>query len=671
MTIIYDIETFPNCFTFAMEFLDNDTKAVWEVSEFRDDRRELLQFFQWLASNQVLMIGFNNIGFDYPVIHQLWNNPNTNYIGLYDKAMQIIEGNDRFGNTIWADKRFAPQIDLFKLHHLDNKAKSTGLKALQINMRCPNVVDMPVENGKILTKPEIDNYLIPYNQHDVSSTKEFAIHSLDAINFRKELVPQFGIDVLNWNDTKIGEQMIIRELGDNVCYDRSSGKRQMRQTPRHRIDLNDIIFPYVKFENPEFNRILQYLKQQVLKSQDIDSFNEDIPKIETKGVFTDLKTIVGGIEFKYGTGGLHGSLENKRILATDEWLIRDIDVASLYPSIAIKNNLAPEHLGNAFVKVYSQLPIKRKDVQAKKGKKCTEANSYKLASNGAYGKSNSKFSPLYDPKFTMSITINGQLLLSMLAEKLINVPTLTLIQCNTDGITYYINKQFECLAASICRQWEELTQLTLEDANYKAMFIRDVNNYVAIDLNGNIKLKGAYWTPDPKNYHKSIAEAQPVSWHKNFSNCVSTRAAVAHMIYGTDVEQFIRNETNPYDFTCAVKIRKSDMLLWDDKKMQRNTRFYVSTDGAPLIKQLPANGVEGAYKKANGVSDSEYNKVMKETAGAWDARVCTKNKSRYNTRESGIVTGFNVTICNSISNFRFDNIDYNFYIQEANKLIIR
>jgi hypothetical protein len=494
---------------------------------------------------------------------------------------------------------------------------------------------------------------------------------MSAIEFRLNHIEQFGVDVLNWNDTKIGEQTMIQRLGDELCYDRSSGRRQIRQTPRKEIALKDIILPYIKFENPEFQRIHAYMCSQTLRAEEWNTDEEgNAFNIVTKGVFTDLKANVAGIEYHYGVGGIHGSVERKRVQSGAGYVIRDIDVAALYPSIAIVNNLAPAHLGAPFVQIYSQLPAERKEWQKKKGKKCPEANALKLASNGVYGKSNSVYSPFYDPKFTMSITVNGQLLLSMLIEKLVTVPTLQVIQANTDGITYYIHESQVEAAKVIEKAWEQMTKLTLEDVLYERMFIRDVNNYLAIGTDRSVKLKGAYWTPDPTNYHESIANAQPVSWHKNYSNVVSIRAAVAHMTEGVDIEQFIRLCLNPYDFVCAVKIRRSDTLLWGEESQQRNSRFYISTDGKPLTKILPAQGKPGTFKKANNVSDAEYERVMKETGGAWDVRVCTKNKSRYEERESQIMAGYKVTMCNSIKDFNWSNVNYDWYVQEAQKLVI-
>lgn len=476
--VIYDIETFPNAFTLHMECLNSDVSATWEISHFRDDRQQLMQWFQWLAQTQTPMMGFNNIHFDYPVIHYLFKNPQATVEQLYNKAMQIIKGDDRFAQTIWANDRFTPQIDLFKIHHFDNRAKTTSLKALQINMRSSSVVDMPVEVGTILTEQQVNESLIPYNKHDVQETKQFAHFSMDAIKFRLELIPQFGPDVLNWNDTKIGSEILIKKLGDELCYDRSSGRRQMRQTPRSRIALGDIIFPYIKFENPEFQRVHEYLKQQVLTADELKDLGQ-IEQIRTKGVFTDLKAHVGGIDFHFGTGGIHGSVNAQKIIATDEWLIRDIDVASLYPSIAIVNRLAPEHLGERFIDEYSKLPLERKRWQKEKGKKCIEANSLKLASNGTYGNTNSIWSVFYDPKFTLTITVNGQLLLCMLAEWLIKIPTFRIISINTDGITYLIHKNYLNQAIEIEKEWEKYTKLNLESVHFKRLWVRDVNNFLA------------------------------------------------------------------------------------------------------------------------------------------------------------------------------------------------
>jgi hypothetical protein len=669
-TVVYDIESFPNVFSLDMECLFSDVRAVWEISHFRDDRHLLMQWFNGLIANQTPMLGFNNLHYDYPVIHYIFKHPNATVEEIYAFSQNILNSDDRWGHQVWASDRFAPQIDVFKINHFDNMAKTTNLKALQINMRSENVVEMPIPFGTVLTEQETNDVLIPYGKHDSSQTKRFALFNIEAIKFRVSLIEQFGLDVMNWPDTKIGSRMMEQKIGEEICYDKSSGRKKPRQTPRSVINIGEIIFPFVHFDNPEFQRVHQYLNAQVLRSADIKEFNE-VPKVQTKGVFTDLKANVGGIDFHFGTGGIHASVSAQKIVATDTYIIRDIDIAQMYPRTAIANNLAPEHLGSRFTEVYSDLPAERKRWQIEKGKKCVEANAVKLASNGVYGNSNNAYSVFYDPKFTLTITINGQLLLCMLAEKLATVPTLSIIQVNTDGITYYVHKDYEPHAAQHCREWEDKTKYVLEGADYSRMWIRDVNNYIAEDKDGSLKLKGAYWTPDATNYHESISQAQPPAWHKDLSNLVSVRAAVVHMIHGVDIEQFIRMTTNPYDFMCRIKTKRADTLIYGGQEIQRNTRYYVSASGLPLKKMSPPAGPVGTYKRAPKITKAEYERVMLETGGQWDERVCTKNKSLYEIRETNIQAGHMVNVCNNVQDFDFNTIDYNWYINEARKLVIQ
>lgn len=485
-SFVYDIECFPNAFTLSAESVsesDNNC-ASWEISEFRDDRENLFTWLNWIKDNRIPMIGFFNLLYDYPMLHYLLSNPNVSYTEIYQKNNEIGSNfNNKFAGQIWERDRFCVQIDLAKINHFDNKAKTTSLKALQINMRSRTVLESRVPFGTVLTRQQIEQDIIPYNVHDVKETKKFALHCKSAIDFRIGLMDQFGIEVLNYNDTKIGEKMLEKRLGDDVCYrivprfpGDNYGKREKRQTYRREIPLRDIIFPYVRFDNPEFQRVLNYMQQQVLTPDDLD---DPEAEIKTKGVFKNLSCMVGGVSFEFGTGGIHASVSQKRFMAGNGYIIRDIDVASLYPSVAIVNRLAPAHLGEVFTAAYAELPIERKRWQKEKGKKCVEANSIKLAANGAYGKSNSKFSVLYDPQFTMTITINGQLMLCMLAEKLVNVPTLQIIAVNTDGITYFIHDSYLQQAKQIEADWQALTLLTLEVAHYKRMWVRDVNSYIA------------------------------------------------------------------------------------------------------------------------------------------------------------------------------------------------
>lgn len=462
---VYDIETYPNAFTIALEHVDSGVRCAWEVSEWVNESRQIVRMMDYIKATGGRMIGFNNLGFDYPVLHLLYRMGTADPATLYAKAQAIIASQDtnRFQHQVYPSDRVVEQIDLFKIHHFDNMARSTSLKLLEFNMRLSSIKDLPFPVGSVLTREQVD-MLKEYNTHDVHATRMFYDQSKDMIRFREEMcVKHPGRDWLNANDTKVGKDYFIVQLekAGVECYNLGPDGRTPRQTLRPTIALKDAILPWIKFEQPEFQRVLTWLKEQVIT--------------ETKGVFKDLTATVNGFTFVFGLGGIHGSVEREKVVSDDEWVIESRDVTSYYPNLAIKNRFYPEHLGEKFCDIYSDLFEQRK----KYPKKSSESATLKLALNGTYGDSNNKFSVFYDPLFTMRITLNGQLLLCILAEKLMKVPTLRLLMINTDGLEYHVHRGHAKHAQAVCDTWEQLTSLTLEGTQYSRMWIRDVNNYIA------------------------------------------------------------------------------------------------------------------------------------------------------------------------------------------------
>ena len=170
---VYDIETYPNAFTFTAVHALTGAEFYAELSDVRDDRREL---YDWLVLRNRMrdrLVGYNNTGFDYPVIHEFINTVDTaTAYTLYREAATIINSNDRFNHVVWHDDQYVKQLDLFKINHFDNVARSVSLKVLEINMRSPNVVDLPFEPGATLSPSDIQ-VLREYNKHDVLETLKF------------------------------------------------------------------------------------------------------------------------------------------------------------------------------------------------------------------------------------------------------------------------------------------------------------------------------------------------------------------------------------------------------------------------------------------------------------------------------------------------------------------
>jgi hypothetical protein len=409
--------------------------------------------------------------------------------------------------------------------------------------------------GSVLNREQI-TLLKKYNAYDVTATKAFYQKSLPMIEFRQALTKKYNRDFMNHNDTKIGKDYFAMQLeaAGVQLYNYGPNGRVPVQTLRPRIALNDAILPWIKFQHPEFQRVLDWMRSQVIT--------------QTKGALKDITAVVNGFEFVFGTGGIHGSVENRVIEADFEWCIIDLDVSSYYPNLAIVNRFAPEHLGDTFCDIYADLYEQRK----KFAKGTAENAMLKLALNGTFGDSNNKFSIFYDPLFTMKITLNGQLLLCLLAEQLMMIPDLQLIQVNTDGATVRVKREHEDKVTAVRQWWEGATGLQLEEARYSRMFIRDVNNYAAEGGKGN-KLKGAY------EYDRD--------WHQNHSALVIPKVAEQVLLYDAPIAETIRNHQDIFDFCLKVKVPRSSHLLADEKPIQNTTRYYVAIGGVELIKVMP------------------------------------------------------------------------------------
>jgi hypothetical protein len=607
---IYDIETYPNVFTLAVEHASSPMQWMFEISDLRNDSREIIAFLQHLKETNARMVGFNSLGFDYPVIHTLIRMGHSDANTLYQKAMAIINGQDgdeKWMHNVNPSDRFVQQIDLYKIHHFDNKARATGLKVLEFNMRSDNIEDLPFKVGTNLT-PEQIPVLKKYNKHDVAQTKLFYYKTLEMIKFREELTHLYQRDFMNHNDTKIGKDYFAMKLEEAgvALYDFGPSGRTPRQTKRPTIALKDAILPWIEFSNPEFTRVLNWLKGQVIT--------------ETKGVFSDLTAIVNGFEFVFGLGGIHGSVESRIFESTDEFVIVDIDVEAYYPSTAIAQRFRPAHFPEVFCDIYTDL----KDQRKSHAKGTVENAMLKLAMNGVYGDSNNQFSVFYDPLFTMSITLNGQLLLCKLAENLMSIPGLQLIQANTDGLTLYVPRSHRTTFDACVKEWEVLTKLTMEANEYSRMFIRDVNSYIAEYTNGKRKLKGAY--------------LHQVAWHQNAGGLVIPKVAEKVLIEGAPIRETVEQWPEIMDFMLRTKVPRSSYLAIEHdgvpSQLQNITRYYIAENGGRLFKWLaPLKGKQ------------EWRKI-------------------------GIESGWGVQVCNDIRDAGKLPVDYSYYIREVEKLVL-
>jgi tRNA-binding EMAP/Myf-like protein len=174
--------------------------------------------------------------------------------------------------------------------------------------------------------------------------------------------------------------------------------------------------------------------------------------------------------------------------------------------------------------------------------------------------------------------------------------------------------------------WEMTVGLQMELVMYKAMYIRDVNNYYSVyDDNETVKMKGAY-------------EFQDLAWHKNFSALIVPMAVKQAVLHGIDYKQFVKSHKDAYDFMLRVKVpRNCSLVLVDEEtenqeSLQNVCRYYPSEQGGKLIKIMPP--LEGS---------TEF-------------------------RRMNVESNWKVMPCNDMSKFNW-NINYEYYYQEIEKLI--
>lgn len=588
MKMIVDIETYPNCFLLVAKCLDSFLgTVVYEISEYRDDSKELYSFLKMTSGSQ--MIGYNNLNFDGPIIQAFIDNPRIGYKKLSEMANKIIK-QEGFVKWVYEKDRTHRWVDLFTIHGFNNPTKRTSLKQLEFVMKMDNVEDLPFD-VRNLTKEECE-VLIEYCKHDVEATYQFYLKSLTEIKFRQDLTDKYRKDVINYSDVKIGSFIFENHLMSSgvLLY---SENREKIQTIRDNVDLKDCIPDYIETE--EFSEVLNHFKNSTMNS------------------FQPISKVFKGLEYEFGLGGLHASVKNKIFEQTEHYKILDVDCTSMYPSIAIENEYYPEHLGKGFVKAYKQL----KDKRLEYAKGTIENAAYKLALNGVYGKSNDKFSVFYDMKFMLDITITGQLIMCMLAERVSKV--CQIIQVNTDGLTVFIQDNLIDDFKKICEEWESITRMTLEEVRYSKMIIRDVNNYISVKTNGDVKRKGCF------EINKE--------WHKDHSFLIVPKAAEKVLTKGVLIKDAIK-EGDIYDYMGFVKCPKGARFEVDGKKVQSKQRYYVSKNGVELVKVLPP---------------------------------LAKNPEK--ERHTRVHVGRKLCLCNNVEKAT-EEIDYSFYIDEVEKLIL-
>lgn len=645
------------------------TVRRYRFSIFEDDDSELYPLLNWLQY-QADYFGYNNNKYDRLMLSALlmyynqFDKPSKLIEFLYDTSQRIIRNSDNdvlwqdsFTNMLMKNRLNFRDLDLFQIFRLDHFHKS--LKQTSINIKWYNLLEyhMPpiseldvnyyyrltenrglsIEQLNRLYRNSFERYLHPawkkemeeYNDNDVFICCELVRMNQEEIRLRYMISKEYEINVLSASRSTIADKVIVK------LYSKFTGLHPKRfidtKTIRRKIEVSEILSDKIQFSSPQLNDLLQSLHSLVLRGE--------------KGEFERTFTYAG-TSYTLATGGLHSNEIPAIYVANDKQTIVDRDVTSYYPNLIRSLKVCQKHLNpKAWFRIADTIVDERtehKHLAKDKSlsliqqiKHFTAAACLKIVANaGIFGKMGSEKSFLCDKKAMYKVTINGQLFLLMLIERLEDAG-IHVISANTDGIVTIVPKGLEETADNICHWWEKHLGLELEFTHYSKYVTEGVNSYLTVKTDGKKKFKGRM---NPKMYLEDLS--------KGYNSPIVAKAVTEYFINGTPVMETLRNSKSILDFCRTQNVNRKYYIEYThvvDHKMvveevQRNTRFYVSLTGGSLMKV--------------------------EVLG-WDENNQPKLK------KSSLCAGQRVTVCNLVEDKDISelNINYLYYYNECMAII--
>jgi hypothetical protein len=646
---IFDLETYPNMFLAVFKSVKTSEYIHFEIS----DRRNQIYILKVFLRDRVRgLIGFNNLNFDYPVMHNtiLKTTRILNSYEIYEEVENVIRTKY---SSIYENQIKIPQLDLYKIWHYDNKNKATSLKWLEFAMRLPNVEDLPYAPGTILTFEQMDE-IIAYCKNDIDATEQFYKQSLKHIQIRQFYTSQEDLPLMNASEIKMSKEIFGKYLAKEMKIPLKE-LTQLR-THRSRINIKDIVFDYLEFRDDVNQKTLESFNNFVWL------YNDD-----TEKAFENIKFTVPykNVVREYAEGGLHSFGKAGIYESNDDYVLVDVDFASYYPHLSFRNKLHPKHIPEPiFNKIYESFYENRKLYDKK------DPRNYvlKIILNGSYGLSKDKYAYLYDPAWQLAICVNGQLILTLLTERIFEKckQDVQIIFENTDGAMYRIHRSDMKLLELACEEVEKIVNIPLEIQVCKKIIAKDVNNYINIIKDDNIKFKGCFEID--RDFHKNHSKrVVPIALANYFINGVDPLGTIDNHLHNTEYS-FAKNY-GIYDFCLGAKMKGSNKLIqryWSahdllEKPLSKMNRYFISNIGVDLVKKL-----EPLAKNYLTSTEKHQMKVDANQISIFD--IIEDVKIDPSPREENLESGYKCTLFNKYNVSNYD-LNYDYYINECNKII--
>jgi len=613
---VHDIETLFEEFSITISDPGFKNPLDLRINRFTNQIDSICKALQDISVNY--WCGYNNVQFDAQVCQFVLDNQErwVDKTGaeicalIWQFATDVI---DLTNNGLFPPYRekylWAKQMDLFKIHHFDNDARSTSLKWCEYTMDMEDIEEMPLPH---VEWEWIGNHRVPkdrlwgpkefemtdhYRRNDVKATCKLLDYTLgnvenevykgkNKIQDRIDIITEFNLppEAMNYSDVKIGDE--LNKLGymklkkiqnERVLYDLKKNRKA-----RKGFTYRDCIPNYINFTTPAFRDLLERIGP--VKVELRDKKDKDGKKRSQFFKFTFNGTI-----YTLARGGLHSNEKNRTLIPSESEHLMDADIGSQYPCAIFKRKLFPSHLGPEWLTMYGSTIVRRISYKAR-GKTDKRAKGVaemlKLSLNGGgFGKLNEPTNWQYDPFAAFSCTIGNQFEILMLIEALEVEGGIHVVSANTDGIVCLFDKNKLDKYYEICHAWEKKVQMpivegqllgALEFTEYSKMVQKSVNDYIAMPIEGKVKKKGDFMTEFELNKNPS-RRILPLIYEQYFTKGVSP-------------EDYLKSYEDISDFCIGLKASRNyhyeatDSSGKDITKYNRVVRYYVSNEGKLLIK---------------------------------------------------------------------------------------
>lgn len=499
--IVGDIETFK--YDWISVFYDISRNEWLVYHNDNDGVRDLM------GQPDVIFCGFNNKHYDNHIWKAICCGAPPS---LVKQINDFIIEDERPGWEHWFIRQNRFWFDSFDL--MDDTQVGTSLKHIEAHLGW-NIEETEVDFNidRPLTRGEIKQ-TIYYCKWDVRATAKL-------LTMRK-----------NYLDCKVdlGRMCDLSGAKALYCTNARLTAKYLGATYVERDDGREYTYP----ENLRTNLIPNEILDFFMQIRDLSIPDDVLFKRK-------LDILIGGCPCTYAWGGVHGSLTQYYEAATANRVIQNRDVSSLYPSLLDLYNYISRNCAdpNKFRNTKNErLAAKRR------GDKKT-ANTLKNPLNITSGAMDQPTNDLYDPRNARSMRISGQLFLTeLVVELLTECHTLKLLNFNTDGLMYSVDKSELPKVDAICAAWERRTRFELETDNIQKVYIKDVNNLLFVDTDDHVKTVGGYL-----NYGVSEKGA----WKINNDFTIVKDAVIANFVHGTPVEETIYQCTDILKFQIIAK----------------------------------------------------------------------------------------------------------------------